>query len=89
MTKNKSHQNDLYQEDLKVLLYIASSVLILLLSIFNLGSIKKKEVKVLGAKVDNTFWQEFVAKHPTYIDGWLELGRIDKVKEIDPNYFKN
>jgi hypothetical protein len=76
-----------FDKDLRTLFYINSIVLILILSILNLLSLKKKEIKVLGAETtDNTFWEEFVAKHPTYRDGWVELGRMDKVKQIDPNY---
>lgn len=77
-----------FTKDLQHLLYINLAVLILILSFFNLISPKKKVVEVLGAETDNAFWQELVSKHPTYRDGWVELGRIDKIKEIDPNYFK-
>lgn len=73
--------------DLQTLLYINLAVLTLLLSLFNLASSSKKSrVEVLGAETDNTFWQDFVVKHPTYRDAWVELGRMDKVKEIDPNF---
>lgn len=54
--------------------------------------------KVLGIQiqVDETekqtqeeerFWREFLAKNPDYIPGWIEIGNLEKVKEIDPNYF--
>ena len=71
-------------------LYILSAILILTLSALNLN-VTKTEVKVLGSQVEDNseYWQDLVEKHPTYIDGWLELGRLDKVKEIDPNYFRN
>jgi hypothetical protein len=68
------------------LLYITSAILVILLSMFNLQNIDKKQIKVLGAETDNMFWQEFVVKHPTYIDAWVELGRMDIVKQIDPNF---
>lgn len=75
-------------KELNSLLYITFVVLILLLSIFNLQNINKEEiVTVLGAETDNLFWEDFMQKHPTYIDGWIELERIDKVRQIDPNYF--
>ena len=49
-----------------------------------------KNQKVLGAQSVNDssaeFWTEFTSKNPNYIPGWLELGRMDKVKEIDPNF---
>ncbi len=73
-------------KELQSFLYINFALFILLLSFFNLSQIKNAEVKILGAKTDNSFWIDFVAKHPTYRDGWIELGRIDKIKEIDPNY---
>lgn len=76
-------------KELNNLLYIIFAVLILLLSIFNLQKLKRKEiVTVLGTETNNLFWEDLVAKHPTYIDGWVELGRFDKVSEIDPNYFQ-
>lgn len=74
--------------ELNNLFYITFTVLILLLSIFNLQNINKpKNIAVLGANTNNLFWENFVQKHPTYINGWLELGKMDKVNEIDPNYF--
>ncbi|KKP46525.1 MAG: hypothetical protein UR39_C0010G0037 [Candidatus Woesebacteria bacterium GW2011_GWA1_33_30] len=76
-------------KDLNFLLYITFSILILLLSISNLQNIeRKKVVKVLGAETNTYFWEDFMAKHPTYIDGWIELERMDKVEEIDPNFLK-
>lgn len=46
--------------------------------------------KVLGAevRVDTTeiFWQEFLNKNSDYIPGWIEIGRIDRANEIDPNW---
>lgn len=88
----KKRQN--YSKDLLFLFYINCIVIILLLSFFNLYLINnKKQTKqitntVLGAEKDNSYWEEMVKKHPTYIDAWLEMGQNDKVKEIDPNYFK-
>ena len=77
------------KKELTSLLYITFVFLILLLSIFNLQNINKKSVvKVLGVEDDKSFWQDMVTKNPTYRDGWIELGRLDKIREIDPNYFK-
>ena len=42
---------------------------------------KKQTVKVLGAETDNNFWIEMSQKYPSYRDAWVELGRIDKIKE--------
>lgn len=76
-------------KELNNLLYITFAVLILLLSIFNLQKLKRNEtVMVLGVETNSSFWEDFMTKHPTYIDGWIELGRIDKVRQIDPNYFQ-
>lgn len=84
-----------YFKDLQYLLYITFAVLIILLSIFNLQNTLQKQIKVLGSTTisrtqvekERFFWEEFQRKNPTYIDGWIELERPDKVKEIDPNYF--
>lgn len=76
------------QRELINFLYINIAIFILLLSFFNLKYKNKPEIQVLGTKTDNSFWIDFVNKHPTYRDGWIELGRFDKVKEIDPNYGK-
>lgn len=81
-----------YSKDLQFLFFISSTILIILLSILNLEKSHKKVPNVLGAQTfDNNeeFWKGFLKKNPEYIDGWLELGEIEKVKEIDPNYFKN
>jgi len=79
-----------------IIIYTAI-LLILLLTAFNLqGYLGEK--KVLGASIvqaadnfkpqaDRAFWEDFVNKNPNYIPGWIELGRMDKVREIDPNYF--
>jgi hypothetical protein len=80
----------------QVVVYTAV-VVILLLTMFNLQNFLRVK-KVLGISINNTsdnsldrsdreFWENFVAKNPNYIPGWIELGRIDKVTEIDPNYF--
>ena len=68
-------------------LYISFTVLVLLLSLLNLQGLKnEQDVQVLGATDDKVFWEELAAKHPTYKDAWIELGRIDKVRQIDPNF---
>lgn len=80
----------------QVIVYTAILV-ILLLTAFNLQTFLGVK-KVLGISINTTpsnsidksdreFWENFVAKNPSYIPGWIELGRMDKVKEIDPNYF--
>ena len=80
-----------FTEELTTLFYINITILILALSMFNLYSQRRNKIQVLGAETNNTnniFWQDFMTKHPTYRDGWIELGRMDKVKQIDPNYLQ-
>ncbi len=73
----------------KELFIFVTIVFILLLSATNLENFQKPK-RVLGIETqvvsDDKFWEEFLSKNPNYIPGWLETGRIDKVKEIDPNY---
>lgn len=75
-----------FDKELEKLLFINLAVLILILSFFNMVNNRQKNVQVLGIKTDNGYWEEIVKKHPTYRDAWVELGRTDKVKEIDPNW---
>ncbi|WKZ25345.1 MAG: hypothetical protein QY322_03050 [bacterium] len=75
-----------YKKDLLVLIYINLAILIILFSLFNIQSHRNKEVAVLGATDNSDYWEEITLKHPTYRDAWVELGRMDKVYEIDPNY---
>ena len=71
------------------LLIFVSALFILILTAANIENYQTPK-KVLGAETQiNTtdkFWQDFLIKNPNYIPGWLEIGRTDKVKEIDPNY---
>lgn len=73
-----------------LLVYVAA-LFVLLLASANIENYLAPK-KVLGAETkinsDDTFWQDFLTKNPNYIPGWLELGRTDKVKGIDPNYIK-
>ena len=75
-----------FNKDLQILLYINIAVIILLLSFFNLSQKPKHQVQVLGAETDTSYWEELVKKHPTYRDAWVELGRMDMVEQIDPNF---
>jgi hypothetical protein len=69
-------------------------LLVLALASYNIRVYLDKQ-EVLGIEDTNTaptvddraFWEKFMQEHPEYIPGWIELGRIDKVIEIDPNYF--
>ena len=65
-------------------------VFILLMTSINIANyLTPKETKVLGSETENTesiFWRSFLAQNPNYIPGWIETGRVDKAREIDPNY---
>jgi len=82
----------------------AAAVLLFLTSV-NLKSLSS--TKVLGAEdiqrenpsEEISFWEDFLAKSPTYFDGWVELSylmdslgnkeaagvALDKAQEINPN----
>lgn len=79
--------NNVYLE----LLISVICVLLLFLTSVNIYQYLKP-AKVLGASVkegptENEFWHTFMTDNPEYIPGWIQLGRFDKVREIDPNYF--
>lgn len=75
-----------------ILICIAILVILLLASVNIKNFLSPK--KVLGTETgdetefsqDRAFWESFLNKNPDYIPGWIEVGRMDKVKEIDPNY---
>lgn len=81
-----------------------AAVLIFSLATFNASFFLNG--KVLGATTQATsvqkeiaFWQDLVGKYPNYLDGWVELAKmeikagnpssalpyLDKAREIDPN----
>jgi len=66
---------------------------LLLLTAININTFVQPKIttRVLGIETQNTsetdFWNNYLAQHPSYIPGWIEIGRMDKVKQIDPNYF--
>lgn len=79
-------KNKLKKVDYKTLQLSIIVALLLTLSALNISRINSKpSKKVLGEEIDKEFWQSLVDKHPTYIQGWKELGEIEKAKEIDPN----
>lgn len=74
----------------KSVLFYLLIVITLLVSALNINTYLKPN-RVLGAETQevdsrDVFWQNFVSKNPNYIPGWIEIGRMDKVREIDPNY---
>lgn len=83
--------------NIELVIVYTAVLIILLLTAFNLQNYLGDK-KVLGVSVsidtkntksisDRAFWENMVDKNPNYIPGWIELGRMDKVREIDPNYF--
>lgn len=84
---NKSHR----RKGSNYLFIYITSVIVLILTIINLNSyINPTKTKVLGAETSNTegiFWYNLLKDNPDYIPGWIEIGRTDKIKLIDPNYF--
>ncbi len=73
---------------LRISLSSLFTVLILLLSLFNLNKIfTPAKPQVLGVKVDlaaeKKYWQDLTAQNPTYRDGYVELAKIEcELKEI-------
>lgn len=91
MSKKKQKNKKIIRE---LLLYI--SVLILLFITFNNLINYNKPKKVLGestVSLDSVsltkkeeYFKDLLQQNPGYLPAWKELGREDKVKEIDPNY---
>lgn len=82
----------------KIYLELIMSVailMILVLTSLNISTFLTAR-KVLGTETSNPdtksvsdetkFWEDFLVKNPNYIPGWIEIGRTDKAKEIDPNF---
>ena len=76
----------------KQLLLYLFVILLLLLSSVNIKNFFTPR-KILGAEIEGgvesgkeEFWNELLSKNPNYIPGWIELGRYDRVEEIDPNF---
>jgi len=72
----------------QILAYVAA-LFVLLLTAINILNYQTPK-KVLGVETeeenDIVFWQEYLKENPNYLPGWAEIGREDKIKEIDPNY---
>jgi len=74
------------RKELQDLLYISFAVLVILLSILNLQKTDHKSRHVLGVSTEienfqlikeKYFWEEFLAKNPTYYDGWKRISEIE------------
>jgi len=89
MPKTANRNKLLNKTSKELFIYVALLFVLLLVSINIDTYLKPVTTKVLGAETQNkedVFWQDFLSKHPDYIPGWIEIGRIDKANEIDPNY---
>jgi len=85
--KNNQLRFDAVKE---ILIYICLLFIIVLTSININSYLSARKINVLGAETrvtNNSFWQNFLSKNPDYIPGWMEMGRLDKATQIDPNYF--
>lgn len=89
-TKSKKNKKQVKKSSKYLTIYILA-IFIVLLSLINIhGYLFPKETNVLGIEATNTegiYWYDFLQKNPNYIPGWLEIGRPDKSRAIDPNYF--
>jgi cytochrome c-type biogenesis protein CcmH/NrfG len=99
------------QKNTLKLFCISCAVFVLLfISFFNIKTLLSPK-KVLGTqteakieelknlRTEEKYWEDFLVKNPTYLDGWIELTRIEieignntkakevlaKAREIDPN----
>ena len=75
------------------LLFCTAIITLLLLSALNIESYLAPK-DILGVRttiseadsIEVDFWKTFLEANPDYIPGWIEIGRWDKVRQIDPNY---
>lgn len=91
MSKKRKKINKAINE---LLIYV-SMLIILLISLFNVTNFLKSK-KVLGVSTASLesvsftkkeqYLKDILRENPGYLPAWKELGRGDKVKEIDPNY---
>lgn len=91
MSKKKQKIN----KSLKELLIYISIMIILLITFTNIINYAKPK-KVLGLKTESLetlsltkreqYFKDILQNNPNYLPAWKELGRMDKVNEIDPNY---
>lgn len=93
------------KKEIVLLCSCCTAVLVFSLSTFNTSFFLYPN-KVLGASSKNvkaeeekSYWQELLSQYPNYIEGWIELAKVElksgnhpaaiyalnKAKEIDPN----
>lgn len=77
---------------IELLIYVAALFVLLLTSINVDRYLVNNKVlgveTVVSTEVPNNqlYWSNFLSKNPNYIPGWVEIGRVDKAREIDPNF---
>ncbi len=88
---NKSKKTDSVNKLLiEIAVYIAALIVLILTSINLRYYMLPQKIEVLGAETLSSpedFWEGFLAENKHYIPGWIEIGRIDKAAQINPNYF--
>lgn len=66
------------KENIAIILLISCLIII---SVFNISLIFYSPPKITETKQDllnpkEAFWKNFLALHPTYFEGWIELGTL-------------
>lgn len=82
--KNKNQKSKFnYKNSFLHYLYCLAIIILLLVAGLNIDKFFSNQ-KVLGEKTDITplldekaYWQDLVDKNPTYIDGYLQLAKVD------------
>jgi hypothetical protein len=75
----------------KQVIKFAVVIIILFISAINLNFIFETK-KVLGIQTvepennNISYWKEFIKSNPNYLPGYIQIGEIEKVKRLDPNY---
>ncbi len=92
--KKKNNQVKSFKKHIIFLCSCCSLVFLLFLASFNFNSFLKTS-QVLGVTTENTkgsslesqkvYWENFLSKNPTYLDGWIELSIIE-LNLGDKNY---
>ncbi len=91
MPKSANKDEFVYQN----LLIALGILIVLLLSLTNINvffsqkavlGLSVQEVRTNDLQTADEFWKAFLSTNPDYIPGWIELGRFDKAREIDPNF---
>ncbi len=81
--KTKQKAKVSYLKNFLHYIYCLTIIALLILTSINIESFISKQ-KVLGATIDTTplqneksYWQNMIATNPSYIDGYLEVAKVD------------